>query len=86
MSRKPTSIPEEPDKHDWRVTPDLVRAERAALLVILAHILCLLLVAGFILLLFWAAPHGLPWALGLFGLGFVGLIISGLIYLDRKPS
>ncbi len=55
-------------------------------MVILAHVLCLLLVAGFLLLLFWAAPNGLPWALGLFGLSFVGLIIAGLRYLGRKPS
>ncbi len=55
-------------------------------MVILAHVLCLLLVAGFLLLLFRAAPDGLPWALGLFGLVFVGLIIAGLRYLDRQSS
>ncbi|WP_417491104.1 hypothetical protein [Maricaulis sp.] len=86
MRRKPISIPEEPDRHRSHITPDLVRAERAAIMVILAHVLCLLLVAGFLLLLFRAAPDGLPWALGLFGLVFVGLIIAGLRYLDRQSS
>jgi hypothetical protein len=84
MGRKPISIPEEPGKRDHRVTPDLVRAERAAVLVILFHLVCLLLLVGPIVLVLVAGRQWFPVFFGVYALGFIGFPIAGLIYLSRK--
>ena len=84
MSRKPINIPAEPDTRHSRVTPDLVRAERAALQVIVAYCLCFLLMLGVGVLFVWADGRWLPWTLGFTFLGFVAVSFAALIYLSRK--
>ncbi len=83
MNRKPISIPPAPGP---QIPPDLARAERAAVLVILAHILCVLLLVGLTLLFFWAGARWLPWSLGFYFLGFVAVTMTPLFYLARKQS
>ncbi|WP_417483388.1 hypothetical protein [Maricaulis sp.] len=81
MSRKPISIPPEPRR---QIPPDLVRAERAALQVILAYGLGLLLLVGVVVVLFWAGERWLPWTLGLSFLGFVAVTFATLIHLSPR--
>ncbi|WP_417478694.1 hypothetical protein [Maricaulis sp.] len=83
MSKKPISIPPEPER---QIPPDLVRAERAAILVILAYGLGLMLLVGLSLLLFWAGPRWFPYSVIIYFLAFVAAMMAPLIYLARKTS
>ncbi|SDL79011.1 hypothetical protein [Maricaulis salignorans] len=83
MRRKPISIPPEPRRP---IPPDLVRAERAALQVILAYGLGLLLLTSLSVLVFLAGKAWLPWSLGACFLIFVAVTVAPLIHLSRKAS